>query len=178
MTNILLIFQRLHEKWPFRISESSERWKRQTLEFLTTRNQNNENSEKAELEMKAIFIGWKLATTTFFDIRARVGPLDVYLQNLKSLRSLHLRQKVLKPLKSAVFLRDSQKVLLRCLRKMEGAEKNTTQNFSLFLPFGAILDKNCFVKSATHFWFRKQEVKKALTVFKIEGLQSTVNGLC
>ena len=45
----------------------------------------------AELEMKAIFIGWKLATTTFLsfdDIRTTAGPLDVYLQNLKSLRSL------------------------------------------------------------------------------------------
>ena len=44
----------------------------------------------AELEMKAIFIGSKLATTTFlsFDIRTAVGPLVVYLQNLKSLRSL------------------------------------------------------------------------------------------
>ena len=44
----------------------------------------------AELEMKAIFIGWKLATTTFllFDIRTTGGPLEVYLQNLKSLQSL------------------------------------------------------------------------------------------
>ena len=43
-----------------------------------------------ELEMKAIFIGSKLATTTFlsFDIRTTVGPLEVYLQNVKSLRSL------------------------------------------------------------------------------------------
>ena len=44
----------------------------------------------AELEMKAIFIGWKLVTTKFllFDIRTTLGPLEVYLQNLKSLRSL------------------------------------------------------------------------------------------
>ena len=40
--------------------------------------------------MKAIFIGSKLVTTTFlsFDIQTTVGPLEVYLQNLKSLRSL------------------------------------------------------------------------------------------
>ena len=49
----------------------------------------------AELEMKFIFIGWKLVTTTFllFDIQrapipTTVGPLEVYLQNLKSLQSL------------------------------------------------------------------------------------------
>ena len=40
--------------------------------------------------MKAIFICWKLAAMTFlsFDIQTTVGPLDVYLQNLMSLRSL------------------------------------------------------------------------------------------
>ena len=40
--------------------------------------------------MKAIFIGWKLVMMTFllFDIRTTVGPLEVYLQNLKFVRSL------------------------------------------------------------------------------------------
>ena len=66
--------------------------------------------------MKAMFIGSKQATTTTFlsfDIRITVGPLEVYLKNLKSLRSVRnlpvLRQKVLKPPKSAVFPRDAQK---------------------------------------------------------------------
>ena len=44
----------------------------------------------AKLEMKDIFIGGKLFTTTFllFDIRTTVGLLEVHSQNLKSLRSL------------------------------------------------------------------------------------------
>ena len=44
----------------------------------------------AELQMKAIFIGWKLARTRFlsFDVRTAVGPLEIYVQSLKSLRSL------------------------------------------------------------------------------------------
>ena len=43
-----------------------------------------------ELEMNAVFIDWKLVMTTFllFHIRTTVGPLEVYLQNLESLRSL------------------------------------------------------------------------------------------
>ena len=72
--------------------------------------------ETAELEMKAIFIGWKLVTTTFllFDIRTTVDPLEVYLQNLESLRSLRNlpgfeAEGFLKPSKSAVFPRDAQK---------------------------------------------------------------------
>ena len=44
-------------------------------------------SRRQTVEMKAIFIAWKLVTTTFllFDIRT---PVEVYLQNLKSLRTL------------------------------------------------------------------------------------------
>ena len=66
-------------------------------------------------EMKAIFVGSKLATTTFlsFDIRTTVGPLKVYLQNLKSLRSLRslpaFDAEGLEPSKSAIFPRDVQK---------------------------------------------------------------------
>ena len=40
--------------------------------------------------MKAVLIGSKLVTTTclLFDIRITVGPLEFYVQNLKSLRNL------------------------------------------------------------------------------------------
>ena len=88
--------------------------------------------------MKAIFIGSKQATTTTFlsfDIRITVGPLEVYLKNLKSLRSVRnlpvLRQKVLKPPKSAVFPRAAQRICFRCLRslrKTEEAEKDRQGN--------------------------------------------------
>ena len=75
--------------WDFRISWTL---KKADVESSTTRNQNKRMRvlKTAELEMKAIFIGWKLVTTTFllFDIRTAVGPLEVYLQNLKSLRNL------------------------------------------------------------------------------------------
>ena len=43
-----------------------------------------------EPEMKALFIGWKLVMTTFLlcNIQITAGPLEVYLQNVKSLGSL------------------------------------------------------------------------------------------
>ena len=53
--------------------------------------------------------------TTFlsFDIRTTVGPLEVYVQNLTSLRNLRnlpaFEAEGLKPSKSAVFSRDAPK---------------------------------------------------------------------
>ena len=94
----------------------------------------------AELEMKAIFVGSKLATTTFlsFDIRTTVGPLKVYLQNLKSLRSLRSlpvfeasAYQFLRfwSLRNLPFSREIPKrIRFRCvrsLRKPEEAEKCT-----------------------------------------------------
>ena len=90
--------------------------------------------------MKAIFIGSKLATTTFlsFDIRTIVGPLEDYLQNLKSLRSLRdlLAIEVEGFEASAIFPRDVQKntssMSAKCAKKEE-AEKCTKKIHSLCL---------------------------------------------
>ena len=84
----------------------------------------------AELEMKAIFINCILATTTFlsFDIRTTVGPPEVYLQNLKSLTYQLLRQKVLKPSKSAIFTERCPKEYVFDVYEKEKRQKNYTKN--------------------------------------------------
>ena len=55
------------------------------------------------------------------------------------------------------------------------------QNFCLFLPSGAILSKNCFVKHAMHLLFREQKVKIGMGLTlrweSVQGVQITVNGL-
>ena len=62
-----------------------------------------------------------------------------------------------------------------------GGESKKAFSFSWFLPFGAISGKNCFVKRATHFQFRKQKVEIGMGLIQrwgsVQGIQSTVNGL-
>ena len=69
------------------------------------------SSIQLALEKKAVFIGSKLATTTFLslDILTTVCSLEAHFQNLKSLRSLQPFQLLRQPSKSAIFLRDAQK---------------------------------------------------------------------
>ena len=64
--------------------------KKQTLESSTTRNQKNENSENSRARHEGYFHWIKASDDDIFVVRysTTVGPLEVYLQNLKSLRCL------------------------------------------------------------------------------------------
>ena len=46
-----------------------------------------------------------------------------------------------------------------CVGETEKALCFSYCNFSLFLPFGTIFCKNCFVRRATHLKFLEQKVK-------------------
>ena len=83
------------------------------LRVFNNQKPKNEILKIAELEIKAIFIGQKLVMTKFllFDIQTTVGPLEVYLHNLKSLQSLQnlpAFEAGFEAQKSAVFPRGAQ----------------------------------------------------------------------
>ena len=83
----------------------------------------------AELQIKAIFIGWKLGTTTLssFDIRTTVGPLEDYLRSLRNLPAFGVEG--FEALEICRFFWEMPKRIcfwcLQSLQKTEEAEKCT-----------------------------------------------------